>query len=156
MKKAYLAYGSNMSTEQMAIRCPRAKVIGTGVLKDWRLMFKGVAPLSYATIEKWEGYQVPFVLWELTRRNEMRLDLYEGYPGHYHKDYIEAEVNGEKYQAMFYAKDASEAVDICDTHYYVVLAEAYEKFGFDMSILKEAWNFAKERNDRIWDLKNKS
>ena len=35
MKRYYIAYGSNLSVIQMAIRCPDAKVAGTAVLKDW-------------------------------------------------------------------------------------------------------------------------
>lgn len=52
MSKIYVAYGSNLSETQMAYRCSDAKVLGTGLLRDWRLMFKGELPNSYATIEK--------------------------------------------------------------------------------------------------------
>ena len=70
--RVYIAYGSNMDVEQMAIRCPRARIIGTGILENWRLMFNGEhITTSYATIEEWQGYKVPFVLWYITRRHEM-------------------------------------------------------------------------------------
>ena len=152
MKKAYLAYGSNMSEEQMAIRCPRAKIIGTSILQDWRLMFKGNTPLvtTYATIEQWQGYQVPFVLWDITRKHEMKLDLYEGvHKNCYYKKYIEVEVGDEKYNALVYVKDESEPVNIASQHYTVVLWEAYKKFGFDMKILGEAIKFSDERYRRM-------
>ena len=35
----YIAYGSNMVEEQMAYRCPNAKLIGTGQLPNHRLEF---------------------------------------------------------------------------------------------------------------------
>ena len=35
----YIAYGSNMVKEQMAYRCPGAKLIGTGYLPNHRLAF---------------------------------------------------------------------------------------------------------------------
>ena len=149
----YLAYGSNMSEEQMKIRCPRAKIIGTGTLKDWRLMFKGTEPLvtTYATIEQWQGYQVPFVLWEITRKHEMRLDSYEGVRSKcYYKKYIDVEVDGKKYNALVYVKDESEPVNIASQHYTAVLWEAYDKFGFDMKILDEAMGFSNERYRRTW------
>ena len=41
MSKYYLAYGSNLNTRQMAHRCPTAVVVGTAVIKDYRLKFKG-------------------------------------------------------------------------------------------------------------------
>lgn len=37
--KYYIAYGSNMSTSQMALRCPDAKLVGTGWLNGYRLAF---------------------------------------------------------------------------------------------------------------------
>ena len=51
MKKLYIAYGSNMDTEQMAYRCPNAKPLGACLLRDWRLMFKGSLTGAYATID---------------------------------------------------------------------------------------------------------
>ena len=49
-KKYYIAYGSNLSVEQMVCRCPDAKVIGTAVIEDYALLFKGCA-----TIEQRKG-----------------------------------------------------------------------------------------------------
>ena len=140
MGQAYLAYGSNMSVEQMAYRCPRARIIGTGILENWRLMFKGPGPLlgTYATIEEWQGYKVPFVLWDITRRHEMKLDLCEGYPKHYQKKYVDVEVDGKKYNALVYVKDENLPVNISSDHYIAVLEEAYKKFGFDLKILQAA------------------
>ena len=34
-KKYYIAYGSNLSRQQMAQRCPGAKIVGSAVLKGW-------------------------------------------------------------------------------------------------------------------------
>ena len=39
--KYYIAYGSNLNLEQMARRCPTAKMIGSTTLKNYRLMFRG-------------------------------------------------------------------------------------------------------------------
>ena len=146
MGKAYLAYGSNMDVEQMAIRCPRARIIGTGILENWRLMFKGEhIPTSYATIEEWQGYKVPFVLWDITRRHEMRLDLYEGYPDFYQKKYVDVEVGEQKYNALIYVKDSSIPTNPAIQHYTAVLWRAYNKFGFDLKILEEAVKFSSAR-----------
>ena len=146
MGKAYLAYGSNMDVEQMKSRCPRAKIIGTGMLQDWRLMFKGVhITKSFATIEEWQGWQVPFVLWDITRRHEMHLDLYEGFPKSYQKKYVDVEVDGQKYNAMIYVKDEGLPVNPPITHYAAVLWDAYEHFGFDLQILKDALKFSEQR-----------
>ena len=81
MKRYYIAYGSNLSQEQMARRCPTAKIVGTTTLKDWRLLFNGPA-----SIERKEGYEVPVLIWEIMPTDEKSLDRYEGYPSYYRKE----------------------------------------------------------------------
>ena len=39
--RRYIAYGSNLNRAQMALRCPDAKVVGTGEIKDYELLFRG-------------------------------------------------------------------------------------------------------------------
>ena len=140
--KKYLAYGANMSTEIMAKRCPKSKLVGTGQLQNYRLMFKGTPPNSYGTIEPWEGFSVPFVLWDLTPADEKQLDRYEGYPRVYQKHTVEVEVNGEKFSAMYYSKPDTQRVNPPCDHYVAVLWQAYERFGFDLAILQRALDFS--------------
>ena len=47
-KKYYIAYGSNLSVEQMSDRCPDAKIAGQAVLTGWELLFRA-APPSHRT-----------------------------------------------------------------------------------------------------------
>lgn len=77
--KKYIAYGSNMNLEQMERRCPGARVIGRGWLRDYRLFFAGRSEAAVASIEPAEGHAVPVVLWEITPEDEQALDRYEGY-----------------------------------------------------------------------------
>ena len=37
-KRLYVAYGSNLNLYQMKVRCPTAKLVGTGIVKDHELM----------------------------------------------------------------------------------------------------------------------
>jgi len=78
----YIAYGSNMVEEQMAHRCPGAKLIGTGYLPNHRLEF-----YLHATAERTRahGAKVPVAVWEITDADERSLDRYEGYPTYYTK-----------------------------------------------------------------------
>ena len=75
-KKYYAAYGSNLNVPQMLRRCPGARVIGTAVIPDYRLLFKGSKTGSYLTIEPAEGYSVPVGVWEVSDENEAALDRY--------------------------------------------------------------------------------
>lgn len=55
-------------------------------------MFKGNhITTSFVTIEPWQGYKVPFVLLDITRRHEMYLDIYEGYPVFFERQSVEVE-----------------------------------------------------------------
>lgn len=134
----YIAYGANMDEEIMRSRCADSKFLGTGVLEGYRLMFKGEEPRAYATIEQWDGYRVPYVLWEISAKDESELDHFEGYPKFYGKQTVMIEFGGEKFLAMFYAKPDKQPVGQPMTHYVEVLSEAYKKFKFDYSILEVA------------------
>ena len=46
-KRYYIAYGSNLNISQMRMRCPHARVIGTSVIPDYELLFKGSMTGSY-------------------------------------------------------------------------------------------------------------
>ena len=84
-KRYYIAYGSNLNIPQMRMRCPGARIIGTSVIEDYQLLFKGSKTGSYLTIEPMEDAEVPVVIWEVTETDEKALDRYEGYPNFYYK-----------------------------------------------------------------------
>ena len=69
-KKYYIAYGSNLSVEQMAQRCPDARIVGQAVLEDWELAFHGCA-----TILPNKGKNTPVLVWEISAGDEKNLDI---------------------------------------------------------------------------------
>ena len=44
----YFAYGSNINLNQMAVRCPDAKVVEPAVLENYELLFRGNGSSFYA------------------------------------------------------------------------------------------------------------
>ena len=138
MKRYYIAYGSNLSESQMAYRCPTAKVVGTSILKDWRLLFDGPA-----SIVKYEGYKVPILIWEIQPEDEKSLDRYEGYPSYYRKEMLDVEVNGKTINAMVYIMNTNKE-HIPSDYYYRVLEQGYERFGFAKNLLEQALLESKE------------
>ena len=144
----YIAYGSNLSVEQMKVRTPDAVIVGTGMLEGWQLLFR-----RYATIKKSEGFKVPVLVWKISEQDEKNLDVYEGYPRFYMKKEMKVAVkslNGDdlgKITAMVYimTKNAVKARrnnPLPNPYYYSVLDEGYNAFGFDDKILKHALNEA--------------
>lgn len=127
----YIAYGSNLSVEQMTHRCPDAKIVGTTLLKDWKLVFK-----HYADIEPCKDSEVPVLIWEISEADEKRLDKYEGVPKSYVKKYLP--------EGMVYVMAKKRKVEIPQQEYLDKIKSGYEKFGFDKKILKKAINEARK------------
>ena len=96
MRRYYLAYGSNLNVGQMKFRCPTARIIGTSVIKDYELLFKGSKTGSYLTIEKKKGARVPVAVWETQESDELALDRYEGCPQFYYKTEMIVPIKGIK------------------------------------------------------------
>ena len=130
MKRYYIAYGSNLSEEQMARRCPTATIVGTTTLKDWRLLFNGPA-----SIEQFEGYEVPVLIWDIKPNDEKNLDIYEGYPRYYRKEMLKIKVNDQKVDAMVYIMNTNRE-SRPTKGYYDILDQGYERFGFNKKILE--------------------
>ena len=135
----YVAYGSNLNLRQMAMRCPTAKLIGTGVIDDYELQFKGMPHGAFATISKKEGMSVPVAVWSLRPKDEKALDSYEGYPSHYHKEDLTVTMNnGPKIPAMVYIMNHKMQFGIPSQRYYNAVYEGYENCGLDVNILNDA------------------
>ena len=97
-KRYYIAYGSNLNIPQMRMRCPGARIIGTSVIEDYQLLFKGSKTGSYLTIEPMEGAEVPVVIWEVTETDDPVEKFYEELRG---KKADEVKELAEKYGAEF-------------------------------------------------------
>ncbi|HZZ59868.1 MAG TPA: gamma-glutamylcyclotransferase family protein [Roseiarcus sp.] len=71
----YFSYGSNMSVQAMAGRCPRSKPIGAGRLERHRL---AVMREGWLTAVRDPRSVVHGVLWDLALSDVPALDRYEG------------------------------------------------------------------------------
>lgn len=138
-KVKYAAYGSNLNLEQMARRCPTAKVVGQGVLKDYQLTFRNVA-----TIEPIEKAVTPIAIWELEHSDELALDRYEGYPSLYRKETVLAEMNGEPIKVMVYIMNMG-SPSMPPKHYFDVIEQGYADVGLDVDYLTGALADTKQR-----------
>ena len=144
MKRYYLAYGSNLNVRQMKFRCPTARVVGTAVIEDYELLFKGSKSGSYLTIEPKEGSQVPVAVWEVLEQDELNLDRYEGFPTFYYKAEMQVAMKGIRTgkervrDAFVYIMHEDRPHGIPSWHYVETCASGYKTFGFDENLLLEA------------------
>jgi len=135
----YIAYGSNMVQEQIAYRCPDARLIGMGYLPGAQLEF-----FLHATVERSQikagrnpvPTRVPVAVWEISEADEQRLDRYEGYPSYY----IKAErtvcmTDGSEIKGMIYLMN-HKRVAPPTRDYYEGIRRAYLALGFRSEIEK--------------------
>lgn len=140
MKRYYLAYGSNLNVRQMAWRCPTAKAIGTAVIKDYELLFKGSKTGAYLTIEPMVGAEVPVAVWSVELADEKRLDVYEGFPAFYYKAELDLPVryfSGKTVvrTAFVYIMHEERPLRLPSGSYVRTCLDGYRNFGFDERVL---------------------
>ena len=82
----YFAYGSNLNHFQMKRRCKDSKFIKKIKLKDFQLTFR--SKYRAADIEPKKNSIVPGGLFEISKSDEKKLDIYEDYPILYKKIYF--------------------------------------------------------------------
>ena len=135
----YLAYGSNLHLQQMARRCPTAKVLGTAMLTGYRMLFRGNGWGGVATVERDSDSSVPVLLWEIQPADETALDRYEGYPTLYTKITETVLLDGKPVKAMLYVM--TEGHELCEPSpgYYAIIREGYKMLDFDLAVLKQAY-----------------
>ena len=80
----YFAYGSNLHHLQMKRRCKDSIFLKKINLKDFRLTFRNM----YADIERKKNSIVQGALFEISKIDEKKLDIYEDYPIVYKKYYF--------------------------------------------------------------------
>ena len=145
-KRYYIAYGSNLNVRQMRMRCPSARIIGTSVLKDYELLFKGSKTGSYLTVEKKPGGTVPVAVWEVTADDEKALDRYEGFPNFYYKNELTLPIKGirtgkiRKRRVFVYIMHEDRLIGIPSNFYMRTCLEGYDTFRFDKDILVDAYD----------------
>lgn len=144
----YLAYGSNLNKEQMSRRCPGARAVGTSVIQDYRLLFRGSKTGSYLTIEPKAGREVPVAVWLVSDENESALDLYEGFPRFYYKAQVKVPVKSFRTGktvnrlAFVYIMHKDRAISIPSKTYVRTCFAGYQAFGFDEKYLREAYQLS--------------
>ena len=143
-KRYYIAYGSNLNIRQMRMRCPGARIIGTSVIPDYELLFKGSKTGSYLTIEPQAGASVPVAAWEVNEADEAALDRYEGFPDFYYKAEMVLPIKGirtgkvRRRRVFVYIMHEERSLGLPSAHYVAVCREGYDAFGFGQRYLTDA------------------
>ncbi len=118
----YAAYGSNMHLGQMAWRCPDSRVVGKGMIRNYKLKFS-----YHADIVPSEGDFVPVVLWEVPEIDFLSLDRYEGVRGgYYERINLPVETSKGKKNAIVYVMCGQHDYQMPSESYYQTIKTGYE------------------------------
>ena len=132
----YFAYGSNLNHAQMRSRCEGSKYKKKFMLKEYKLIFSYCdpkEPYGYANIQKRKGSKVPGAIWNITKRDELELDRYEGVRfGSYDKEYFT--LKGKKVLVYIQTKYTKKKPH---SRYLHTIVQGYKDCKLDINYLKK-------------------
>ena len=128
----YFAYGSNLNHFQMKKRCKDSKFIKVIDLKNFRLTFR--SRYRAADIEVKKNSKVPGALFEISKSDEKKLDLYEDFPILYGKYYF----NYMNNKVMTYTMLNKSSFMYPKERYLNTIKQGYKDCKIDIKHLKNA------------------
>ena len=128
----YFAYGSNLNHFQMKKRCKDSVFLKKINLKDFKLTFR--SKYRAADIEYKKGSLVPGGMFEISKSDEKKLDVYEDHPILYKKYYF----NYQKKQIMTYTMVKKTSFTFPTERYLNVIKKGYKDCNLDEKYLKKA------------------
>ena len=128
----YFAYGSNLNHFQMKRRCKDSIFLKKYDLKGFRLTFR--SKYRAADIEPKKNSIVPGGLFEISKSDEKKLDLYEDFPILYKKHYFY--YYGKK--VMTYTMVSKSSFRFPTERYLNVVKRGYKDCKLNSKYLKKA------------------
>ena len=128
----YFAYGSNLHHFQMKRRCKDSIFLKKIKLKDFRLTFR--SKYRAADIEPKKSSIVPGGLFEISRSDEKKLDIYEDFPNLYKKYYFN--YYGKK--VMTYTMVKKTTFTFPTERYLNIVKKGYKDCNLDKKFLDKA------------------
>ena len=133
----YFAYGSNLNHFQMKRRCKDSVYLKKINLKEFRLTFR--SKYRAADIEKKKNYSVTGGLYEISRSDEKKLDIYEDFPLLYKKMYFIH--YGKKIMTFIMTKKTEYRYPT--KKYLNTIKQGYKDCDLDFNFLKKALKLVK-------------
>jgi len=128
----YFAYGSNLHHKQMKRRCKDSIFLKKINLKDFKLTFR--SKYRAADIEYKKKSIVPGGLYEISKNDEKKLDVYEDYPTLYKKYYFN--YYGKK--VMTYTMVKKSLFKFPTQRYLSIVKRGYKNCDLEIKYLKQA------------------
>ena len=131
----YFAFGSNLNQKQMKKRCKDSKYIGCYSLKNYKLVFRNFyLGGGVADVQKQKKSTVLGAIFEISKSDEKKLDIYEDFPILYKKFYFD--YYGKK--VMTYTMVKKTPFRFPTERYLNVVKRGYSDCKLDQKFLKKA------------------
>jgi gamma-glutamylcyclotransferase (GGCT)/AIG2-like uncharacterized protein YtfP len=130
----YFAYGSNLNHFQMKKRCKDSVFLKKINLKDFKLTFR--SKYRAADIEYKKGSLVAGGLFEISKNDEKKLDVYEDYPVLYRKYFF----SYQKKKIMTYTMSKKTKFMFPNQNYLNTIKQGYKDCKLDLKFLMKAIN----------------
>ena len=128
----YFAYGSNLNRFQMKRRCKDSLFLKKINLTNFKLTFR--SKYRVADIEPKKNSIVQGALFEISKNDEKKLDVYEDYPMLYKKYYFT--YYGKK--VMTYTMVKKSIFMFPTKKYLTIVKQGYKDYNLDQKFLKQA------------------
>ena len=131
----YFAYGSNLNHAQMEFRCTGATFVKKHILKGHKLCFShktNRTVYGHANIVKNKKSEVQGAIWNISKKDEQELDVYEGIDyNYYQKEYFN--FSGKK--VLVYVQKKYYLQKPNSTYLHTII-QGYKDCSLDMQKLK--------------------
>ena len=128
----YFAYGSNLNHFQMKRRCKDSVFLKKINLSNFKLTFR--SKYRAADIESKKNSIVPGALFEISKSDEKKLDIYEDYPILYKKYYF----THYSKKVMTYTMTKKTSFMFPTERYLNIVKKGYKNCSLDNKYLKRA------------------
>ena len=123
----YFAFGSNLNRKQIKRRCKNSRFISRHILKNYQLVFR--SKYGAADVQRKKGSSVLGAIYNISKADEKKLDIYEEFQKVYVKKYFK--ISGKK--VMFYYMFNKTRQTEPSRRYLNLIIQGYEDCGYQDS-----------------------
>ena len=137
----YFAYGSNLDAEQMARRCPRARIFQPATLRDYALCFVGYSAARHgavASVKYRKGSSTVGLVYTIDAKDLRSLDSFEGHPFVYERNRRAVVLDSGKRAVAEVYQHLDQFTFGPGQKYLEIIDRAYRDIGFDRRVLARA------------------
>ncbi len=135
MQKYFIAYGTNILSDELAKSFPEAKIISYGYVKNYALEFVGYNGHAIAVAVKKKGEKLPVAIWDFPKEMRHTLSNFESFPYLYERKTVTAHVGKMRLKGEIYIPKQELNYGNPSNEYLQTLRDAYQEAGFNPQLI---------------------